>query len=151
VVEILHRHRRVASHVREYSRRRFITKPEHMPASHRAHLEWTPSKLVAWGASIGPPVAELITTLLTTRPHPEHGYRACLGLMRLVRRYGGPRLSAACQRALATGGLSYTSVAAILKHGLDRVPVVEPASKVVPIQHANLRGATYYQQLLLEA
>jgi transposase len=151
VVEVFHRGRRVASHAREYGRRRFITDPDHMPAAHRAHLEWTPSKLVAWGSRIGPPVAELVEAILATRPHPEHGYRACLGLMRLVRRYGAERVSAACQRALATGGLSYSSVEAILKHGLDRVPVGEPASKVVPIQHANLRGSAYYQQLLLEA
>ncbi|HLZ25032.1 MAG TPA: hypothetical protein VKQ30_23165 [Ktedonobacterales bacterium] len=154
VVEILHRNRRVSSHVREYGRRRFITKPEHMPASHRAHLEWTPSKLVAWGASVGPPVAELITTILTTRPHPEQGYRACMGLRRLVKQYGGERVSAACQRALQINGASYTSVHSILKNGLDRVPVlVEAPAKVVPIQHANLRGPGYYQQtlVLLEA
>jgi transposase len=152
VVEVFHRGRRVTSHAREYGRRRFITKPEHMPAAHRAHLEWTPSKLVTWGTSIGPPVAELIEMILRTRPHPEHGYRACLGLMRLVRRYGGDRVSAACKRALATGSISYGSVDAILKNGLDRVPVVVEASpKVVPIQHANLRGSSYYQQLLIEA
>jgi len=151
-VEIFHRGRRVASHVREYGRKRFITNPEHMPASHRAHLEWTPSKLVAWGTSIGPAVAELVETILNTRPHPEHGYRACLGLMRLVRRYGAERTSAACQRALATGSISYTGVDAILKNGLDRVPVVvEASAKVVPIQHANLRGPAYYQQVLVEA
>ena len=149
VVEVLHRNRRVASHVREYGRRRFITNPEHMPAAHRAHLEWTPSKLVAWGASVGPPVAELITTILTTRPHPEHGYRACMGLKRLVKQYGGERVSAACQRALQINGASYTSVHSILKNGLDRVPVlVEAPATVVPIQHANLRGPGYYQQAL---
>ena len=72
--------------------------------------------------------------------------------MRLVRRHGAERVSAACQRALVTGSISYTGVDAILKHGLDRVPVVVEASpKVVPIQHANLRGQAYYQQLLLEA
>jgi transposase len=151
-VEIFHRGRRVASHVREYGCKRFITNPDHMPASHRAHLEWTPSKLVAWGTTVGPAVAELVETILRTRPHPEHGYRACLGLMRLVRRYGAERVSAACQRALATGSSSYSSVDAILKHGLDRVPVgVDVSAKVVPIQHANLRGQAYYQQLLLEA
>lgn len=149
VVEILHRHRRVASHVRSYARKRFITDPEHMPAAHRAHLEWTPSKLVAWGATIGPPVAELITLILTTRPHPEHGYRACMGLKRLVKQYGGDRVSAACQRALTINGASYTSVHSILKHDLDRVPViVEVATNVVPILHANLRGPGYYQQAL---
>jgi transposase len=152
VVEVFHRGRRVASHVREYGRRRFITNPEHMPASHRAHLEWTPSRLVAWGASIGPPVAELMETILNTRPHPEHGYRACLGLMHLVKRYDRERVAAACQRALAIGGPSYRSVEAILKNGLDKVPLSSaPAMKVVPIQHANLRGADYYQQRLVEA
>jgi transposase len=151
-VELFHHGRRVSSHAREYGRKRFITIREHMPAAHRAHLEWTPSKLVAWGRSVGPAVGELVETILTTRPHPEHGYRACLGLKRLVKRYGAERMSAACQRALLTGGISYTSVDAILKNGLDRVPVAIDASpKVVPIQHANLRGAGYYQQSLLEA
>jgi transposase len=152
LVEVFHRGRRVASHVREYGRRRFVTRPEHMPAAHRAHLEWTPSRLVAWGASIGPPVAEVVEAILTTRPHPEHGYRACLGLMHLAKRYGRERVAAACQRALAIGGISYRSVEAILKNGLDKVPVSsEPPAKVVPIQHANLRGASYYQQRLVEA
>ena len=149
VVEILHRNRRVASHVREYGKRRFITNPDHMPAAHRAHAEWTPSKLVRWGASVGPPVAEMINTILTTRKHPEQGYRACLGLKRLVKQYGNERVSAACERALAINGTSYTSVHSILKHDLDRVPtVVEVATNVVPIQHANLRGQAYYQQAL---
>jgi transposase len=107
LVELSHRGRRVASHVRECGRRRFVTNPDHIPASHRAHLEWTPSKLVTWGTSIGPSVAELVETILRTRPHPEHGYRACLGLMRLVRRYGSERVSAACTRALATGSVSF--------------------------------------------
>ena len=152
IVEIFHRGRRVASHVRGYGRKRFFTHPEHMPAAHRAHLEWTPSRLVAWGASIGPSVAELVETMLTTRPHPEHGYRACLGLMHLVKRYERERVAAACQRALAIGGPSYRSVEAILKNGLDKVPLSNDAPmKVVPIQHANLRGAAYYQQRLLEA
>jgi transposase len=151
-VEVFHRGRRVTSHAREYGRRRFLTKPEHMPAAHRANLEWTPSKLIAWGRSVGPPVGELVEKILNTRPHPEHGYRACMGLKRLFKRYGPERLTAACQRALATGGVSYSSVDAILKHDLDRAPLlVEPVAKVVPIHHANLRGAAYYQQLLLEA
>jgi transposase len=154
VVEIFHRGRRVTSHARGYGRQRFFTKREHMPAAHRAHLEWTPSRLVAWGNTIGPPVAELMQTILTTRPHPEHGYRACLGLMSLAKRYDAERMRAACQRALAIGGISYRSVDAILKNGLDKVPVVteSPPIKVVPIQHVNLRGSAYYQHaLMLEA
>jgi transposase len=120
-----------------------------MPAAHRAHLEWTPSKLIVWGRSVGPAVGELVETILNTRPHPEHGYRACMGLKRLVKRYGPERMTAACQRALATHAISYGSVQAILKNNLDRVPVaVAPPTKVVPIHHTNLRGAAYYQQTL---
>jgi transposase len=153
VVEIFHRGRRVASHVREYGKRRYITEREHMPAAHQAHLEWTPSKLITWGCSVGPAVGELVETILTTRPHPEHGYRACLGLKRLVKQYGPERMTAACQRALVTGATSYSAVHTILKNNLDRVPVPSEAPpKVVPIRHANLRGAAYYQQALaLEA
>lgn len=152
VVEIFHRGRRVASHVREYGHRRFITNRDHMPASHRAHLEWTPSKLVAWGASVGPPVAELIETMLRTRPHPEHGYRASLGLKHLAKQYGPERLAAACQRALAIHGASYGSVKSILKNGLDQAPAtIDAPANVVPLLHPNLRGTAYYQQALLEA
>ncbi|HEY0580936.1 MAG TPA: IS21 family transposase [Chloroflexota bacterium] len=153
-VEIMHRGRRVASHARGYGRQRFFTVREHMPAAHRAHLEWTPSKLVAWGATIGPSVAELMETILRTRPHPEHGYRAWLGLMHLGKRYERERMLAACQRALQIGSTSYRSVNAILKNGLDKVPLPldsDSMAKIVPIQHANLRGAAYYQQSLMEA
>lgn len=145
VVEIYHKGARVASHVREYGKRRFVTNPEHMPASHRAHLEWTPSRLVRWGAEAGPAVAELAEAMMRTRPHPEHGYRACLGLMQLEKQYGKERLNAACQRALLVGSPSYQSVKSILKVGLDRVP---PAVGVVLAagQHENLRGPAYYQQ-----
>lgn len=149
VVEIFHNGRRVASHRREYGRRRFITDPEHMPASHRAHSEWTPSRLVGWAASIGPQVAEVADTILRTRPHPEHGYRACLGLMNLAKRYGKERLCAACQRALAINGVSYRSVESILKSGLDRKPLPPAQLALVapaPVEHENLRGPDYYRK-----
>jgi len=133
VVEIFHRGRRVASHVRGCGRQRFFTKPEHMPAAHRAHLEWTPSKLVAWGATIGPSVAELMDTILRSRPHPEHGYRACLGLMHLGKRYAPERMIAACQRALQIGSTSYRSVnagdrARFPASAADRCAAVRPCT-----------------------
>jgi transposase len=146
-VEIFHRGRRVASHRREYGRRRFITDPQHMPASHRAHAEWTPSRLVSWAGTVSPAVAEVADTILRTRPHPEHGYRACLGLMRLVGRYGKERVGAACERALAINGVSYRSIESILKNGLDQMPVPPPQLKLLPgpVEHENLRGAAYYR------
>jgi transposase len=148
VVEIYQRGQRVASHRREHGHQRYITDPEHMPASHRAHLEWTPSRLVSWAATVSPAVAEVAETILRSRPHPEHGYRACLGLMRLVKSYDKERVSAACQRALAINGASYRSVESILKNGLDRLPLPSAQLALVvpePVAHENVRGADYYR------
>jgi transposase len=146
-VETFHHGRRVASHARSYRRGGFTTNRDHMPARHRAHLEWTPSRLMGWATAVGPNVAELVDTMLRTRPHPEHGYRACLGLMRLVRAYGEERVDAACARALAINGPSYRSVASILKNGLDRLPPAGWSPVPAPVSHENLRGPEYYRAL----
>jgi transposase len=136
---------RIASHAREYGRRRFITDPEHMPASHRAHLEWTPERLVAWAGSVSGSTAQLVEAIVASRPHPEHAYRACLGIMSLARRYGDDRMDSACARALAAGAISYSSVKSILAENLDRLPLpgADPAPPPPP-EHDNLRGGSYY-------
>jgi len=138
--------KRVASHKREYGRRRYITDPEHMPASHRAHAEWTPSRLISWAGTISGDTAVLAEKMLDSRPHPEHAYRACLGLMSLARRYGNERVGAACARALALGTTSYSSVKSILAEGLDKVPLAEAEQLPPPPEHENLRGAGYFAE-----
>ena len=147
-VEVLHRNQRVASHAREYGRRRFITDPEHMPKSHREHLEWTPSRLIEWGTNIAPEVGALIGKILESYPHPEHGYRQCLGLTSLAKKKGADRLAAACARAIALNAISYTSVKSILQQNLDRVPVPAGEQERLPLPeppaHENLRGAEYF-------
>ncbi len=145
-VEVLKAGRRVASHAREHGRRRFVTDPAHMPASHRAHLEWSPSRLIDWARSISPATATLVERLLVTRAHPEHAYRACLGIMSLARRYGNERTGAACERALAAGAISYTSVKSILAEGLDRLPLKSSSPAPPPPDHDNLRGAEYWAE-----
>ncbi|MGH7417779.1 MAG: IS21 family transposase, partial [Candidatus Rokuibacteriota bacterium] len=98
VVEIYYKGRRLVSHVRRYDGRP-STLAEHMPSSHRAHAEWTPSRLIRWAEKTGPATGRLVAGILESRPHPEQGYRACLGLMRLGRHYGPARLEAASARA----------------------------------------------------
>jgi transposase len=117
-----------------------------MPKAHQHHLEWTPSRLIQWAETIGPQTAALVAAILADRPHPEQGYRSCLGLLRLSRRDGAGRLEAACARALAVGARSYRHVDSILKHGLDRLPPLEPAVQLTlaPV-HEHLRGRDYYQ------
>jgi transposase len=145
VIEVFKAGKRVASHAREYGRRRYVTDPEHMPAAHRAHAEWTPSRLVAWAATVSAATAALVERILESRPHPEHAYRACLGIMSLTKRYGPDRVGAACERALASGAVSYSSVKSILAEGLDRLPLNQPQQlPVPPAAHDNLRGAAYW-------
>ncbi len=130
----------------------YTTVPEHMPHAHRAHLEWSPSRLIRWGTTIGPHTAALVEQILASRPHPEQGYRSCLGLLRLARQYGAERVEAASTRAVLVGARSYRHVEAMLKHGLDRVPLEEDAASLPPrVDHANVRGPRYYQQELPDA
>ncbi|WP_156055425.1 IS21 family transposase [Thiomonas sp. Bio17B3] len=145
LLEIFHANQRVACHALNARRGQHSTTPEHMPASHRAHLEWTPAKLIAWGQRIGGATAGVVAWQLENRPHPEQGYRACLGLKRLAREYTPARLEAACARALAIRSPTYRSVASILKSGLDRQHAYPPttASTALP-EHENVRGADYY-------
>lgn len=115
-----------------------------MPESHRRHSEWSPGRILDWAAKVGPATAALAEAILTERCHPEQGYRSCLGILRLSKKYDAARMEAACARAHAAGARSYRSVKSILERGLDQVAVpstdtFEPA----PI-HGNVRGSSYY-------
>lgn len=144
-VEILHRGTRVASHLRSRGRGQVITNDEHRPKSHRAHREWTPSRMVHWAESIGPHTARLFERILADKPHPEMGYRGCLGIIRLAHKYSAPRVEAAAERALLTGACRYKSVESMLRNSLDRQPpsALPPPSSTPP--HDNIRGAEYFE------
>ena len=143
-LECLLNGQRLASHPRAHGHG-YTTLPAHMPSAHRAHLEWSPSRFLRWAQSVGPATHTVVDWLLTNRPHPEHGYRRCLGLLSLSRRYGTARLEAACERAVALNTLSYRSVASILKQGLDQLPPDEqPAVQATLPLHDNVRGPEYY-------
>lgn len=135
---------RVTTHVRSFERGRHTTKSEHMPKSHQRHAAWSPSRIIEWAEKIGTATAMLVTKILEERPHPEQGYRSCLGILRLEKRYGAERLESACARALEAGARSYRHVDSILKHGLDRVAGEGPSASLVSIVHENVRGPTYY-------
>jgi transposase len=144
LLECFAANQRVAGHAVSTVRGGFTTVAEHMPASHRAHREWTPAKLIAWGQRIGLSTAAVVTWQLERRPHPEQGYRACLGLLALVRKYSAERLEAACTRAMAIRAPTLRSVSNILKCGLDRQPSLFPVAASPVIEHENVRGPDYY-------
>ena len=144
-VEVFFRAERVATHVRSYQRGAHTTLAEHMPKSHRAHAEWTPKRLIHWGVSIGAHTGAVVEHLLRSKPHPEQGYRACLGLLNLSREYGEGRLEAASALAVRLGSPTRKSVKSILESGRDLRPAVLTEALALELPaHGNVRGPGYY-------
>jgi transposase len=143
-VELFHKGKRIASHPRAWQKGRHTTIAAHMPKAHRHYAEWTPQRLIHWAAKTGAATAQVVETILASRPHPQQGFRSCLGLMRLGKRYSDERLEAACQRAITLGACSYKSIESMLKHDLDRQPLPAKPAAVPPVTHANIRGPQYY-------
>ena len=146
-VEVFHKGKRCASHVRSFEYGGTTTNPAHMPASHRNYAEESDAGFEAWATDVGPHTLALVRAILLERRHPEHGLRSCRGLKTLARRYAHDRIEAACERALVAGARSYTNVESILKHGLDQQPLTEAVSSDDPtrsLDHENIRGADYY-------
>jgi transposase len=143
-VEIFHKGQRVASHAFSLVRNRHTTITEHMPSAHRRYAEWTPAKMMIEAAKVGPATVALFEAIMKARPHPEQGFRSCLGIVGLARSYGVIRLEAAARRGNDIGATSYGSVASILKHGLDKAYAQDSAPEGEPIRHANIRGSGYF-------
>ena len=143
-IEVLRGGRRVASHARGMGRGAYHTDPHHRPHSHQQYLEWSPSRLIRWAASVGPQTATLVETILRERPHPEQGYRACLGILRLGKYYPPLRLEAAAARALACHAHSYRSLKSILERGLEQLPLELTPPTPTRAPHVHVRGARYF-------
>jgi transposase len=149
VVECCFKGRRVATHVRSYARGKHTTIAEHMPESHRRHQQWTPGRLLNWAQKIGPGTRAVVQWQFDHRPHPEQGYRSCLGLLNLARTYGEERLEAACLRALTIGSPTRKRILAILKAKLDQHPELfaasDTAAPTAARTHTNVRGPDYFR------
>lgn len=147
-VEIFHRGLRVASHARSFVADQASTIAEHRPKAHQQYLQWTPSRLLSWADAAGPHTAQLFRQILATKPHPEMGYRSCLGLVRLGGKHTSERLEAAAARALHFGAYSLHSVQSILDHHLENQPLPVLDTPPAAILHDNIRGAAYFDSTL---
>jgi transposase len=143
-VEIFLKGERIAAHMRMSGNRKHTTIPEHMPSAHRRYAGWTIERIRQDARLIGPATAALCEQILEARPHPEQGFRACLGIVRLAGPYGAERVEAAAERAIEIGAKTYGSVKSILDNKLDRRPARKRGADGTPIQHANIRGPRYY-------
>lgn len=147
-VAVFHQGKRVALHPRSAVRGGFTTDPAHQPKAHQRHGGTTPGQLIQRARALGPACAQVAAWIIEHRPHPEQGYRAVLGILRLGRDYGPERLERACRRAIALDCRTYRSIASILKQGLDREPLPDAPPPPPPLRHANIRGSGYYQTAL---
>ena len=143
-VEVFHKGKRVAAHMRAPGNRRHTTVDEHMPSSHRRYANWTPDRIRRDAAANGPNTEILIDVILRRKPHPEQGFRSCIGILRLAKTHGSERLETACEKALLIGAHSYSSLASILKNNLERHKSRQASDKAPAIDHPNIRGPHYF-------
>lgn len=142
-VEVFRDGERIAYHLRDDTPGRHTTVEAHMPPSHRYVSEWTPVRFFDWAGTIGKETQAQVQALLGSRQHAEQAYRACLGLLRLAKKFGNSRLEAACLKANALGIASFRSVKSMLETGnekLDRTAVGKSSSPC--LTHRNIRGAS---------
>jgi transposase len=144
-VEIFAKGERIAVHLRSSGNGKHTTLAEHMPSSHRRYADWTVGRIRRDAALVGPATAALCDLILEHRPHPEQGFRSCLGILRLARPFGAGRLEAAAAHAIEIGALTYGSVRSILDHKLDRHAAHQRPADGASILHPNIRGSRYYQ------
>ncbi len=142
-VELFHKAKRVAAHPRNFQRGLFTTLDEHRPKSHQRYLEWTPGRIIDWARKIGPKCALVVQNVMASRPHPEQGFRSCLGIIRLGKIHGDARLEAACVRALHFGTVSYRSIESILDKRLEQQGLEIDLPLASPV-HENVRGQNYF-------
>lgn len=143
-VEVFLRGKRIASHARRFLKSSRATLDEHRPKEHREYGDWPPERILRWAATIGPSVKSMVQRVMDNKQHPELGYRACFGILRLAKVVGNERLEAACQRALAINACSFKSIKSILDSNLDKRPLVEKPCQLTLIHHTNIRGSSAF-------
>ena len=143
-IEVFHKGQRIASHMRSRVAHKHTTIPQHMPSSHRRYAEWSPARMLREAEKIGPATIALFEAIMKAKPHPEQGFRSCLGILSLVKSYGAERIEAAARRGNDIRATTYGSIKSILQNGLDRAFAKPNTPDASPIRHANIRGRGYY-------
>jgi len=148
-VTIMKDSKQIAAHARSIHKGKHSTVREHMPKNHQEYGDWSPSRILSWGNSLGASCGQVIQKVIEAKDHPVKGYRAALGIIRLEKPYGKARLEAACQRACDCQAYSYHSIKSILEKGLDQKPAEEAPERGLPQDHENLRAVSEFAPLEL--
>ena len=143
VIEAFQKGQRIASHIRSREHGKHTTLSEHMPPQHKFG-DWTPGRFLNWALEFGDQVVLAVKTILESKAHPEQGFRACLGIMRLGKKVGATRLNAACRRALFFKSPRFRTIQTILENSQESRPLPEATQDVKLPPHVNLRGSGYF-------
>ncbi len=150
-VSICHEGKEVATHPRLHRRGAYSTQTVHMSSAHQKYLEWSPGRIMNWGLTIGPHTSKLLKTIMERRPHPEMGYRSCLGLMRTFEQYKNQedamseeQLDAIADYALSHQKFRLKQIKELLKSPPKNAD--EETGLFALANHTNIRGSGYYDQ-----
>ena len=143
VIEIFHQNKRVAVHNRFHHPGAYSTQKEHMASAHRAYADWTPSRMISWSKNYGEHTQELIKGILNNKPHPEMGFRSCMGILNTAKNLESNIVEAVSKKMLRLNSYSVSSFRSILKN--KTYTPENPTVAMTPnSHHVNVRGEGYY-------
>jgi len=147
-VSITYEGKEVATHPKLLHKGAYSTQTQHMASSHKKYLEWSPGKIMNWGLTIGSQTAKLFKNIMDSRPHPEMGFRTCLGIINTFKKYQEKGYTEEHLEIIATLAISkhYYRVAQVkgLLKSYKPIESDESASLIALGNHSNIRGAGYY-------
>jgi len=147
-VEIFHDGQRVAIHERKQTHG-YSTAESHMPSHHRFIHELSPERVLELADAKSEIIRDYAAELIKSGGHPEKGCKAALGVIALTDKYSVERVSRAIKRAVHFKSFSYRSIVNILTNNLDQVDdwSEESGLAVIPVDHENIRGSDYYEEV----
>ena len=144
IVEVYKNNQRIAFHRRDRQPYRYTTNSEHMPKSHQYVSQWSPERFINWASTIGVDIKEFIISLLESKSHPEQAFKACMGVMRLAKKYDNPTMNKVCRKALDINCISYQFIDNSIKNKTYKFK--NDDSKVIQLPlHKNIRGKENYK------
>ena len=148
MVSIYFEGKEVATHPRLHKRGAYSTQTMHMSSAHQKYLEWSPGRIMNWGLTIGKETSRLLQAIMDRRPHPEMGYRSCLGLMRAFEKSKESGMSEEDLDAVASFAMRHQRFRLKQIRELLKTPPQEQEETVaisLLTYHDNVRGSSYYE------
>jgi hypothetical protein len=99
--------------------------------------------LISWGKSFGEYTEQLIRRIMEVKPHPEMGYRSCMGILHYAKKVQPPIVEAASKKMLALQSYRVAHFRDIIKNKTYQLDL--PLTVITPDHdHENVRGEDYY-------